>query len=283
MQGMVKKCIALVSLLALILILALRYCTEPPIPEAESPVTAAPTAVLPPRETPMPTASAAPAEPEAERPKTLAILGDSYSAFKGYIDPESNVAYYPISDPDTEGRYNDVENPEEMWWYLFAREQGYTIVQNDSYSGSPVCYDGPYAGTKDAREYSYVRRCTSLRSADLVIIEGGTNDSFLGVSVGEYKYENWEEADFESFRSACAFVVSTLRNANPEGTVIFMLNHGLRADITESVLTICAHYSVPVLRLEGIEKQNNHPDIEGMVQIKDQLCSLLDSIKENES
>ena len=278
MQGMVKKRIALVcAVLALGVVLVLRVFVPAPAPAAEvsAPPTAAPT---PQEETPEIAEPEETAAPEPEKPKTLAILGDSYSAFKGWTDPGTNVTYYPISDPDTEGHYNNVEHAEEMWWYLFAEERDYTIVQNDSYSGSPVCYDGPRSGSKDARDYSYVQRCMNLQSADLIIIEGGTNDSTLGVRTGEYKYGGWEEADFESFRSACAFVVSTLRTANPDATVVFMLNNGLRADVSESVITICEHYAVPVLRLSGIEKQNNHPDVEGMVQIKDQLCEFLDTL-----
>ncbi len=266
-------------LLLLLLLLALRWGTErsaPAIPETSAaPAESAP----PPTEAPEPAIEETESE---ERILTVSILGDSYSAFKGFTEPASNVAYYPISDPETEGRGNDVEHAEEMWWYLFAEENGVSILQNDSYSGSPVSYDGYAAGRADARDYSFVRRCTSLRPADLIIIEGGTNDSHAGTAVGEYQYADWEEADFQTFRPALAYVLDTVCRANPSATVVFMLNEGLRSDISESVETVCAHYSVSVLHLSGISRQNMHPSVEGMRQISDQLTDHLRLLAEQD-
>ena len=57
--------------------------------------------------------------------KTVAILGDSYSTFDGYI-PEGNACWY-FTTPQGE---NDVVSVEQTWWYQFCEEGGYELLMN---------------------------------------------------------------------------------------------------------------------------------------------------------
>ena len=53
--------------------------------------------------------------------------------------------------------------------------------------------------------------------------------------------------------------------------IYFILNDDLRDEIDESVKTICAYYSVPVIELVNIDKLSGHPSVKGMRQIADQV------------
>ena len=206
---------------------------------------------------------------------TFSIIGDSYSTFKDYTDPLNNLQWYPPSDSATQGSENDVENVENTWWYLFANDYKSLLVQNNSYSGSCISYDSYGTGTVDGKNFSFVKRCENLKKAELIIVEGGTNDAWANVSLGEYKYADWTESDFETFRPSCSYVLDYIKRNNIGAKIVFILNDGLKVSITESIKTICEHYSVDVLELSNIKKSNNHPNIEGMKQIKKQLINFL--------
>ena len=207
--------------------------------------------------------------------KTFSILGDSYSTFKGYTGPLNNLQWYPPSDSATQGSENDVEDVENTWWHLFANDYKSLLIQNNSYSGSCISYDSYGTGTVDGKNFSFVKRCENLKKAELIIIEGGTNDAWSNVSLGEYKYSNWVESDFETFRPACSYVLDYIKRNNIGAKIIFVLNDGLKSSITESIKNICNYYNVDVLELSNIKKSNNHPNIEGMKQIKEQLINFL--------
>lgn len=198
--------------------------------------------------------------------KTFTILGDSYSAFKDYVNPDYNFTYYPIF---------SIENINQMWFSLFSKETGVKMVQNNSFSGSPICYDGFGDGKFDAEGYSFVERAKNLKQSDLIIIEGATNDSFACAEVGEYKYENITKEDLCYFRPALSYLLSYLKDSHANSEIVFMLNNELRDDINESVKTICEYYNVKLLYLHDIDKENMHPTKNGMVTIKNQLIDLL--------
>lgn len=204
--------------------------------------------------------------------KTFSILGDSYSTFAGYLHPENSVPYYP---DDAAKRGNDVSKVEQTWWNLFAQEYNALLDTNNSYSGSTVCYDGYGGGTADAKKISFVKRITDVGNPDILIIEGGTNDDWTNAGYGEFKYDNFTEKDFETYRPALAYVLKTAKENNPDCRIIFMMNNGLDGTIASSTRTLCEYYDVELLALSGIDKQDGHPSIKGMVQIKNQLIALL--------
>lgn len=79
------------------------------------------------------------------------ILGDSYSAFRGYI-PENYQTYYSMDErPDA-----DVRRVEEMWWYQLFQETDSNLVFNDSWAATTICntgYDGPNAPDSFIRRF----------------------------------------------------------------------------------------------------------------------------------
>jgi hypothetical protein len=203
---------------------------------------------------------------------SFSVLGDSYSTFADFLTPDANSAWYPRTGE------NNVESVEQTWWHLFAKDNACAIIQNNSYSGSTISYDGYGDGTSDAVGTSFVTRCKNLQTAELIIVEGGTNDAWAGVSMGEHKYGAWNDDDFQFFRPSLSYVLNYVKQHHPASTIVFMLNDGLSEDINKSVETICSHYNVPLLSLHSIAKESGHPNTDGMIQIKNQLEELLKAL-----
>ena len=55
----------------------------------------------------------------------------------------------------------------------------------------------------------------------------------------------------------------------------FVINDGLKEEITDGIKTICEKYGISVIELSGIDKHNGHPEILGMKQIKEQIYDKL--------
>lgn len=206
------------------------------------------------------------AETPKEKYGTFSVIGDSYSTFMGFTDPLGNAQWYPHAG-------NAMASVEQTWWKLFERESGVELVQNNSFSGSTICTHS-WGNTTDLVN-SFVGRVDNLSEAGLIIVEGATNDNNAGSALGEYVWSDFTDAHKRTFRGGTAYVIDFLQKKYPRSQIIFMLNSGLRADINESVQVVCDHYNVPVLKLAGITKIEDHPDLGGMVAIKEQLMAML--------
>lgn len=211
----------------------------------------------------------------AQSAKSVSILGDSYSTFQGYLQPDSNAVWYWDS-PDAQN--TDVHSVRETWWHQFIKKNGYRLCMNNSFSGSTICNSGYKRGNLDFADYtdrSFVTRMTHLGCPDMIFIFGGTNDAWAGSPIGEYKYDGWTQEDLFSFRPALAKMLSFMIDRYLNVEIYFILNDGLQAEINESVKTICAHYQIPCVELNGIDKINGHPSVKGMSQICEQVEAFL--------
>lgn len=202
-------------------------------------------------------------------PKTISFLGDSYTTFEGYI-PEGNSVWYhnPL---DT--NLTDVATVEQTWWHQVVTGGGYKLGANESYSGATICYTG-YNG-EDYSDRSFITRLPLVGKPDILVILGGTNDSWAGAQVGEYKYENIQKEDLYTYRPALAKLLQDAKAQYPHTRLLFVMNSELREDITESSKELCEHYGVPFLQLKDVEKKSGHPSVAGMKSIADQVLAFL--------
>ena len=203
---------------------------------------------------------------------TFAILGDSYSTFAGYLDPESNVSYYPA---------DNVTSVNDTWWGMLCKDEGMLLMQNNSYSGTYVC-NAESAGALVAN--SFVNRMQNLPKASVIFVFGGTNDSWNNVDLGEYKYSEWTENDLKQFRPAYAYMLDYLIKHHLGARIICLKNPyadngtGFTQDIEASVDAICEHYGIETCVNYVISKASNwHPNKTGMTQIKTAVVQLLNT------
>lgn len=200
----------------------------------------------------------------------VSILGDSYSTFHGYITPDTNSCWYGV--PGVE-RENDVKKVEETWWHHFINDHGYQLEINNSYSGATVCNTGYKKA--DYTDRSFITRMKNLGKPDVIFIFGGTNDSWAGAPIGEYRHEGWTKEELYSFRPAFCQLLDYVTKHYPDAEVYNITNTGLSEDVTESISKICCHYNVTNICLHDIDKQLGHPSIQGMKSIAGQVWSVV--------
>lgn len=199
--------------------------------------------------------------------KSVSILGDSYSTFEGYLQPDTNFVWYYKTPP--KGRMTDVTSVRETWWHQFIKENNYRLCVNNSFSGATICNRG--YRSEDYSDRSFITRMKHLGCPDIIFIFGATNDSWAKSPIGEYKYADWTSDDLYTFRPAMACLLEGMIDYYPNVKLYFILNDGLTEAINESVKTICRHYQIDCIELKAIDKKGGHPSIKGMIQIKEQI------------
>ncbi len=206
----------------------------------------------------------------SERP-VISILGDSYSTFQGYVVPDTNLVWYHSP---RHVKTTDVDSMQQTWWGLMtAGDAPYRLGVNNSYSGATVCRTG-YKGV-DYTDRAFITRMDNLGDPDIILVFGGTNDSWAGSPIGEYVWADWTDEQLYSFRPAMARLMDGLRDRYADAKIYFILNTELKPEINESVITVCKHYEVPVITLSDIDKQSGHPSVRGMESIARQVTSAI--------
>ena len=209
------------------------------------------------------------AAPEGAKP-VLSILGDSYSTFYGYI-PDGNESWY--YDDGRNSNLTDVSDVRQTWWWQLISEGGYILGVNESYSGAPISYTGYQQ--KDYTERAFITRLGRVVPSDVLLIFGGTNDSWIGGPLGEYENDKLTLGHMFEFRPALDRLLVEAGNRFPGARILFIVNSDLRNEIVESIHRICSKHEVEYIDLKDIAKQNGHPTVEGMRQIKDQVLKRL--------
>lgn len=209
----------------------------------------------------------------AQSRKSVSVLGDSYSTFEGYVEPSTNELWYYARPKASQ---TDVDNVKETWWHQFISENGLRLEKNNSYSGSTVSTTG-YQGN-DYSERSFIKRMKDLGTPDMILIFGATNDSWAGSPIGEFDWERPSVADHKAFRPSLCYMLEYLTSRHPNTEIIYMINDGLKPEITSSIKEACTHYGVPYVELHDIDKTAGHPNEKGMRQISDQLTGFVRSL-----
>lgn len=207
----------------------------------------------------------------------VSILGDSYSTFEGMMEPSWNKIWYFPENSTVSKPNNDVTLVSQTWWYQVTEQMGYKLEKNNSFSGATICYSG-YKRPGESSDYSdrsFIGRAGDLGHPDVILVCGGTNDSWSGAPVGEYKWKKWTNEDLYTFRPGMAKMCSELKTLYPQARIVFILNSELRDDINESVHTICRKYHIECLDLHDIDKQGSHPSIAGMKEFARQVVEFL--------
>lgn len=99
----------------------------------------------------------------AQSLKSISILGDSYSTFEGYLQPDTNSIWYYVSPR----QQTDVTSVKQTWWHKFIKENNYRLCVNNSFSGATICNTG--YRNEDYSDRSFITRMDQLGCPDVIL------------------------------------------------------------------------------------------------------------------
>ena len=213
---------------------------------------------------------------KTKEPSRFSILGDSYSTFEGYVDPETNHVWELYAQIGVTG-------VEQMWWKQVADSTGWLLERNNSFSGALICNYADFAGGDSYAPNSFIRRMNNLGNPDVIFIFGATNDVCQDAPFGDFVYADWTEEQLCSFRPALAYLLDNVKRQHPNAKIYFLLETSpcpggiteeTRLNLVESAHRITQHYGVDCIDLD-IHKDWGHPDVQGQKNIADQVMEYL--------
>lgn len=205
----------------------------------------------------------------------LLIIGDSYSTYKGMI-PKGYAAYYG---PDGVLPNVPVTKMEldDTWWRKFIKKTGVELVENNSWSGSTICYTGREGDCSQTS--SYIFRYRQLKEKgffeenriDTVIVFGGTNDSWIDAPLGSLKFGEIEESELFSVLPAISHLMGSIKCDLPDARILFIANSDIKEEIISAIKSAGEHYGVDTIALHDVHKESGHPTPLGMTDICEQV------------
>ena len=204
------------------------------------------------------------------------IFGDSYSTYRGCI-PEGFAHYYGREDTEICG----VKNADMTWWQMLLKETESTLLLNNSWSGSTVCYTGYNGDCSNTNSFIFRLECMindgfdKKNKVDTVFVFGGTNDNWANAPIGEVTDKEVKREDrFQVLPGFCHFA-KLLKDAFPCARIVYIVNTELKPEVSNGINEVCRVYGAECVNLENIDKINGHPTALGMIQIKDQVKTAL--------
>lgn len=156
------------------------------------------------------------AESESERPagKTVSILGDSISTFRGY-NPDEYAVFYP--------EYGAVKTVEDTWWRRVLDDLDFALYQNGSSAGAVVVGDStgmedPLCAVNDLRTDALMGPAGAC--PDIILVYLGTNDLLNTIPMGTNDGTVLvEEGEVTSFSDAYSLMIDKLQAKYPPAEI----------------------------------------------------------------
>lgn len=213
-----------------------------------------------------------------KRDVSIAILGDSYSAYRYWCGNDKYESYYPENQPLI---------IEDMWYSVLSKLEGVKLNYISAYSGSSICN----TGYEDSPVTSFLTRVKNdygnfKNPSDVYIIEGGLNDHWSKSPVGDLAdiYPTWTDEQLKCVYPALSYLFFFLQQHKPYAKIIFLwMNIGVMSDAwKENFKKICNTYDVTFV--DCIINKNylvdNHPNRRGMAYISGYANMALDMLLE---
>lgn len=207
------------------------------------------------------------------------IFGDSYSTFAGFV-PEGYAIFYFGNDDCQSG----VTKVEQTWWHQVMKEANLNLVQNNSWSGSTIGYTG-YGNSDCSASSSFIYRFKQLvakgffkeNKIDTVFIFGGTNDSWSDAPLGEAKFGDWSHNDLYFVLPAICYFLSLVKETLPHAKIYCLINTEIKPEIAACLQEASEKNGITPTTFDYIDKTNNHPTAQGMVDIKNRVLRVMNT------
>ncbi len=187
--------------------------------------------------------------------KKVSIIGDSIDTFNqaGYkID--GYAMYYPQV---------GVDNVNATWWMQVINNSGAKLEVNASASGSRVTNT-----LDDATRPDFYDRVALVGNPDIIFVTLGTNDSYHGVTLGEYDYDTpYEQLSEATFRPAYIKGIKALKALYPNADIVCVAEW-MTEPFKNSIVDICNTLSCEFIDASDYKEESGvHPGVKGMMQI----------------
>ena len=195
--------------------------------------------------------------------KTVSILGDSISTYKGFI-PEGYATFYPYS---TAG----LSNYNETWWMQVINKLGMKLHANNSWGGSCVS-----SGTGSSATVNDERLSTLLVDGvapDVIIIFMGNNDC-ASKYVQHSTFDSSYKTMMDKIKKLCPNAEIVIMTLPPAGS---FFNESDRILYNQTIIKYANEYNCKLVELtKEFEKCDSiHPKKKGMDTIFEQVYSAL--------
>ena len=109
-----------------------------------------------------------------------------------------------------------------------------------------------------------------------MFVFGGTNDSWNeSAQNGTLKLSGWKREDLYFVLPALGYFFARLREILPKAEIYCLVNTDLDEGVTEGLCLAARAADAKPVVLCDIDKENRHPTVRGMAQIKDQVYSAM--------
>lgn len=215
---------------------------------------------------------------------SMSILGDSYSTYGLWI-PTGNSIWYGVNGEDGHNaKTNNINSVTQTWWYKLCKKLDVSLMLNESYSGSTICNTG--YNSSDSSGTSFIHRMIDSMGQgnalkpkpNIIILFGGTNDSWANSPLGELKYSNWTNDELKSVLPAICYMLYYVQKWNPGALILNVVNTELKQEIVNGFQQATQHYGIENIVLSEFGKENGHPNIDGMDSICNQIYNYIKNL-----
>lgn len=212
----------------------------------------------------------------------VSILGDSISTYQGFTPYPSNYQY-------PKGSYTDFTSVSQTWWHqiIYDKMTGAKLEVNSSYTGTCV----QETTEKGHPGYGFLHRYAELGDPDVILINGGTNDSWsYSLPVGTLDFSiATDNLDEYQFAQAYDKLIRLTKAKYPSAKIACIIGDNVmdaaNTAYAQVIRDVCEHYDLPYAQVvfpdrAAMTYDNVHPNVDGMEEMASQIWNALKPVLE---
>ena len=209
--------------------------------------------------------------------KKVSILGDSISTYQGFTPYPSNYQYPKSS-------CADFTNVSQTWWHqiIYDKMTNAKLEVNSSYTGTCV----QETTDKGHPGYGFLHRYVELGDPDVILINGGTNDSWsFSLPVGTLDFSiATDNLDEFQFAQAYDKLIRLMKAKYPSAQIACIIGDNVMDQAytayAQVIRDVCEHYDLPYAQVVFADRaamtyDNVHPNVNGMEEMANQIWNAL--------
>ena len=210
----------------------------------------------------------------------VSLLGDSITTYQDYTPYPSNYQYPKSS-------YTDLKSVTQTYWHqlIYQMADDAILEVNSSYTGTCV----QNTTDKGHPGYGFLQRYAELGNPDVILVNGGTNDSWsYKLPVGSLNF-SLSDDDLDTYQFAQAYdkLIRQLKAKYPDARIGCIIGDAVMDDsyaaYAQVIRSVCDHYSLPYVEVVFANRSastydNVHPNSTGMAYMAGQIWNAFSTL-----